>query len=227
MTKSLLTVAAAVVLAGLASTAQAQQPPAPPAPPAPPPPPVQTGPETTTRPTFELSVGYQWLTAGAFCLEEVDEETCTNDDATNFPVGVAVDAVRNWGAFGLIGEAGWSHYVEDDIGGLPGSRRTDDVFHIGAGMRFTFRPGRVWPYVQVIGGAAVLRFDADLVTSDFEDTRTRPFVQGGGGVTFVVGDGWGLFVAGDYRRLFLDEDEDFDTGRNDVRGLFGVRMILD
>jgi hypothetical protein len=85
----------------------------------------------------------------------------------------------------------------------------------------------VWPYLQVIGGAAVLRFDADLVDESFEDTRTRPFVQGGGGVTFVVGDGWGLFVSGDYRRLFLDEEEDFDTGRNDVRGLFGVTMILD
>jgi len=51
--------------------------------------------------------------------------------------------------------------------------------------------------------------------------------QAGAGVTFVIGDGWGLFVDGAYRRMFLDEDEDFIPGRNDVRAAVGFRMILD
>ena len=51
--------------------------------------------------------------------------------------------------------------------------------------------------------------------------------QGGGGITFVTGDGWGLFLDAAYRRVVLDEEEDFTSGRNDVRAVFGVRMILD
>jgi hypothetical protein len=36
-----------------------------------------------------------------------------------------------------------------------------------------------------------------------------------------------LFFDGAYRRMFLEEDTDFQNGRNDVRAVFGVRMILD
>jgi hypothetical protein len=79
----------------------------------------------------------------------------------------------------------------------------------------------------VIGGGLLSRFDGQVVGAAFSDTRTRPMVQGSGGVTFVVGDGWGIFLDVGYRRLFLDEAEDFQTGRNDVRGAVGFRMILD
>jgi hypothetical protein len=52
-------------------------------------------------------------------------------------------------------------------------------------------------------------------------------IQPGIGATVVAGDGWGVFGQVDYRRLFLDEDEDGNSGRNDLRFFVGVRVILD
>ena len=77
------------------------------------------------------------------------------------------------------------------------------------------------------GGIVYNRFDGIVNGDDFVDTRTRWMAQAGGGVTFVVGDGWGLFIDGMYRRMFLDEDEDFTSGRNDIRVAGGFRLILD
>src|SRR5215203_1527898 len=62
---------------------------------------------TTNRPTYEFSLGYQWLRTGEFCAA-FDDSTCNDNDPTTFPAGVLIDAVRNFGAFGIVGEAGWS-----------------------------------------------------------------------------------------------------------------------
>jgi len=181
---------------------------------------------TTNRPTYEFSLGYQWLRTGEFCAA-FDDSTCNEDnDPTTFPAGVLIDAVRNFGAFGIVGEAGWSR-AEDTPGSAGADRLETDLFHAGLGVRFTGRPGRVWPYAQVLGGIVYNRFDGIVGGLDFVDTRTRVMAQGGAGVTFVIGDGWGIFLDGMYRRMFLDEDEDFQTGRNDIRIAGGFRLILD
>ena len=52
-------------------------------------------------------------------------------------------------------------------------------------------------------------------------------VQPGAGVVFLAGDGWGIVAQVDYRRVFLKEAEDGDTGENDFRTFFGIRVILD
>ena len=181
--------------------------------------------ETTTRPTYEFSLGYQWLRTGEFCAA-FDESDCSDDNPKTFPAGAIIDGVRNFGAFGIVAEVGWSHDNDDGDNPFADSLSTD-VVHAALGARFTGRPGRVWPYVQVLGGVAVNRFDGQVNGLSFSDTRTRPMAQAGAGVTFVIGDGWGLFVDGAYRRMFLDEDEDFISGRNDVRAAVGFRMILD
>src|SRR5688572_1331465 len=62
---------------------------------------------TTTRPTYEFSLGYQWLRTGDFCAA-FDASDCSDEDPTTFPAGIIIDAVRNFGAFGIVGEAGWS-----------------------------------------------------------------------------------------------------------------------
>lgn len=182
---------------------------------------------TTTMPTYEFSLGYQYLRTGQFCAG-FDESTCNDDDPDSFPAGVMADAIRNFGRWGILGEVGWSHHDEDSVDNDPfADRLTTDVFHYAAGVRYTYRKNRFWPYFQGLGGGATSSFDGWVAGDPFHDSRTRFMAQVGGGVTFVVGDGWGLFVDGAYRRMFLDDDEDFTSGRNDVRVAGGFRLILD
>jgi hypothetical protein len=180
---------------------------------------------TTTRPTYEFSLGYQYLHTGAFCAA-FDSSDCLEDKGNDFPFGLVADGVRNWGALGLVGEVGWSRRDDSPSDAFADQLTTDHV-HYGAGLRFTARPHRIWPYAQIIGGGLTSRFDGQVGSAPFQDTRSRVMIQASGGVTFVVGDGWGIFVDGGWRRIFLEQDEDFQTGRNDARGVVGFRMILD
>jgi hypothetical protein len=179
----------------------------------------------TTRPTYEFALGYQYLHTGAFCAA-FDASDCIEDKSQDFPFGLMVDGVRNWGAFGLAGEVAWSR-KDDKSGDAFNDQLTTDHVHAGIGVRFTGRPKKIWPYAQVLGGVLVSRFDGQVSGAPFTDTRTRGMILGSGGATFVVGDGWGIFADVGYRRVFLEQDTDFQTGRNDVRVAVGFRMILD
>lgn len=184
--------------------------------------------QTTTMPTFELSAGYQLLRAGEVCGEDGENgETEDCGSAQTFPFGVAVDAARNFGAVGIVGEAGWSRDSEDiPIIGEDDESVDVDALHVAAGVRWTGRTNpRIWPYGQVLAGALVTRVSESIFGES--DTFARFMLQPGVGVNFVAGDGWGIVTQVDYRRVFLDEDEDGATGRNDVRVFIGARMILD
>jgi hypothetical protein len=197
-TQTSTVVLAATLVLGIASASSAQQAP-PPFKAKPPAPGLQPATQTTT-PTYDITYGYQLL----------------HVPDTWFPFGLNVDAARNFGALSLVGEVGWAFKSEDDV--------SNHVWHFGAGPRVTLRnSGKVWPFAQAIVGAAHLRFSAD----DFSDSTTKFMVQPGGGVVVVAGDGWGIVGQVDYRRIFLDEDEDGESGENDFRILFGVRLILD
>jgi len=185
--------------------------------------PFSTG--TTKRPTYEFALGYQWLRTGEFCAA-YDASDCIENRKTEYPGGAMIDAVRNFGWFGIVGEAGWSRKQEDAANAFA-DHLTSDVVHAGIGIRMTARMARIWPYFQVLGGVAVTQYDGTVNSLPFTDTRSKPMAQGGGGITFVVGDGWGLYADAQYRRLFLDEAEDFQTGRNDIRIAAGFRLILD
>jgi hypothetical protein len=212
MTKRLVTLAAAaVVLLGLTVPAQAQ------------------APATTTTPTFELGAGYTLLRAGEICDDGVLTEVCVPD--RTFPFGLAVDAARNFGALGIVGEVGWSYDSEDDA--------SFHVWTFAAGPRWTGRGNpRIWPYGQVLLGAAVTRLSTDIPGID-SDTSTDFMVQPGVGVNFVAGDGWSVFGQVDYRRVFVGDIDIADpglggapltvdgAGRNDIRVFLGARMILD
>ena len=172
-----------------------------------------------STPTYELSAGYQFL--------HVPDQ--------NFPFGAAVEGIRHFGPFGLVGEVGWSFDSDDELG----VDLSTNVVHIAAGPRWTgFRAGRAWPYVQVLVGAEVARTSADVdidavdpdldLDLDIDDTETAFMIQPGVGMTFVAGDGWGMFGQLDYRRTFFDEPDDVeDSINNQFRVFFGVRMILD
>ena len=189
--------------------------------------------QTTQMPTFEVGLGYQLLRSGEICVDE-DEDDCI--DGQTFPLGFAIDGIRNFGPIGILAEVGWSRDSEDFLDTV-----LDDDFsfstnllHYGAGVRWTGRANaRVWPYAQVLLAGITERleidFEDDLLGDEFgeSETTTRFMLQPGVGATFVPGDGWGVFGQVDYRRIFLDEDEDGASGRNDVRVFLGLRVILD
>jgi len=149
--------------------------------------PFSTG--TTKRPTYEFALGYQYLRTGQFCAA-YDASDCSSDDPKEFPVGAVLDAVRNWGALGLVGEVGWAQKVEGSDTPFA-DRLTSDVFHAGVGIRYTFRAGKIWPYAQGLGGVAVSQYDGWVAGNPFTDTRSRPMAQAGGGVGGGGGGGAG------------------------------------
>jgi opacity protein-like surface antigen len=170
---------------------------------------AQTAAQTTTTPTYELSAGYQ--------LTHVPDQT--------LPLGVAVDGAWNYSSrLGLVGEIGWSHKSDDDAG----VDTSLSLWHFGAGPRFNLRNNpRFVPYAQVLAGAVHARSKVEIGNNEAKDSATRFMLQPGVGVNVIAGDGWGVFGAVDYRRVFLDEDEDGDSGENDFRIFVGLRMILD
>jgi hypothetical protein len=210
MTNRVLTLGlAAAVLFGATATASAQG-----------------GTGTTTEPTYELSAGYQLFRAGEICDDDPIIETCTPD--RTYPFGLAIDAARNFGAFSVVGELGWaldseSFDFDDETGE---GDLTFNTWHFAGGGRWTTRNApRLWPFVQVLAGVVHDRVSAD--DDAFDGSNTAFMLQPGVGATYVAGDGWGIVGQVDYRRVFLDEEEDFASGRNDLRVFIGVRMILD
>jgi hypothetical protein len=159
-------------------------------------------PTTTRAPAYDLTFGYQIL--------RTPDET--------FPFGLNVDGARNFGAFGLVGEIGLALHSDEGV--------DTQLWHFAAGPRWTGRnSGTVWPFAQVLGGLGHYRFSVDDI--DFSDSSNRFVLQPGAGVMVIGGDGWGIVGQVDYRRVFLDEEEDGDSGQNDFRVLIGVRLILD
>jgi len=167
---------------------------------------AQTAPGTgtTAEPTWETSAGYQLL--------HVPDQT--------FPFGLNVDGARNWGAFGLVADLGWAFRSQDDV--------TSNVWNFGVGPRWSgSRARRAWPFAQVIVGGVYARSSTDIAGQSSTESKTRFMVQPGAGVGIVAGDGWGIFGQVDYRRIFLKESEDGDSGENDFRVYVGVRFLLD
>jgi hypothetical protein len=193
--------------------------------------PAQSTGGTSAQPTYEVGLGYQVVRAGELCFDD-DDTNCA--DAHTYPVGFAIDGVRHFGALGIVAELGWSRDSEDVTAGLDEGSVSENLFHYAGGVRWTgHNEGRFWPYAQVLLGGITTRssvdFDDDALDDVLggSDTRTRFLLQPGVGATVVTGDGWGVFGQVDYRRIFLKEDEDGQSGRNDLRVFLGVRVILD
>ena len=158
---------------------------------------------------FEVTGGYQIL--------RVPDQT--------FPFGLNIDAAWNrTPALGLVGEIGFAMHSEDE-----GGADVDvTAWNVGVGPRWNYRgTPRAWPFAQVLVGALHARTSAEILGQDFSDSATKFMVQPGAGVNVNVGDGWGVVGAVDYRRVFLDEDEDGESGENEFRVFFGVRLLLD
>jgi hypothetical protein len=191
----LIFAAAAAVLMGSASSAAAQG----------------------SATTFDVGAAYQFVYRTARELA-VDG----NDDGQSFPVGVAIDAARYWGALGLAVEGGLAYdstEFSDRRSVFAGLSAKTTFFHAGAGPRLTVRrPGRVRPYAQVLLGVSSVRFGIE----DLDNRQTAFMIQPGGGVNFLMGDAWGFFGDLAYRRSFFE-----NSRSNEIRSLVGARMLLD
>jgi hypothetical protein len=170
---------------------------------------AQPQPPVLGFPTWELSGGYQVL--------RVPDQT--------FPFGLNVDGAWNLSdPLGLVAEAGFALKSEDVVDGDVSFQ----AWNFGAGPRLNLRRHpRLWPYAQVLGGFLHARASTEIGGVDFDASDTKFMLQPGGGVNWVAGDGWGIVGAVDYRRVFLDEDEDGESGENQFRVFIGLRMILD
>jgi len=160
-------------------------------------------------PTFDLSAGYQFT--------HVPDES--------LPLGFAVDAAKNWGPLGLVGEIGWAHKSEE----TSGFDTSFNLWHFGAGPRWSSRRSpKVTPYVQVLAGVANLRSSVETSGVEISGSDTGFMLQPGGGISVMAGDGWAVFGSVDYRRVFLGDDGEVSGGdENEYRFLFGVRMQLE
>jgi hypothetical protein len=159
---------------------------------------------TILTPTWDASLGYQLL--------HVPDQT--------FPFGLNVDGARNFGPWSIAAEAGWAFDSSDDV--------DTHAFNVGGGPRWTARStGPVWPFVQVFAGFVHSRVSTEFAGIDVSDSTTRFMLQPGAGAVFIGGDGWGIVGQADYRRVFLDEEEDGESGENDFRVFVGLRVILD
>jgi hypothetical protein len=169
---------------------------------------AQTPPQTTV-PAFEASVGYQLL--------------YVTGTGTTFPFGLAVDVAGNFGASAFVAEGGWSNRSE----GVEPDEVRFNFWHAGAGYRWSSRRHpRVQPYAQALMGAAFHQVSGEVAGADQRDTTAHFMVQPGGGVNVVVGNSLGIFGAVDYRRVFLAEDTEGDSGLNEVRLFVGFRLRL-
>ena len=174
---------------------------------------------TTTTPKWEFSGGYQLFRLGQVCDTGAITQTCTAN--RTFPLGFAVDIARNFGPFGVVGEAGWSTDSEDDL--------DFNSWHLAGGGRYTYRGhDRLWPYGQFLIGMVQDRASGLLNGFDIDRSITSLMFQPGGGVTYKLGEGWGVFGQVDFRRVVLDEENanNLSGGRNDFRLFLGAKVFI-
>jgi hypothetical protein len=165
-------------------------------------------PASAQGPTFELSAGYQYT--------RIPEE--------NVPLGFAIDASRNWGAAGLVAEGGWARDSESafDIDA------SLNLWHLAAGPRWSaFGSSGVTPFVQVLGGWMHARSSVEVAGVEVSGSSHHFMVQPGVGVSMEAGDGWSVVTSFDYRRVFIDDEGDGESGENQYRVFVGLRMLLD
>jgi len=137
-----------------------------------------------------------------------------------FPVGWSGDVAVNLdGTWGIVAEIG-SAYRSDTALDIDLALHT-----FGGGARWSvWKTARVAPFAQLIVGLARLGSSTSIAGGEIRVSQTKLMLQPAGGVTIAVGQGWGITSQVGYRRIFLDGDQDGDTGFNELIVSAGVRF---
>jgi hypothetical protein len=165
-------------------------------------------PAAAQTPLVELTGGYQ--------LTRVPDKA--------LPVGWAVDAAVNLDAsWGLLATVSGAYATEQD--GDLGTAVHLSLHTFGAGARWSRRAATsIVPFLHLLVGAGRVSARAKILDTSFGDSSTDFMLQPGGGVSFRLSDRSGLVGQMDYRRIFLDEEEDVMSGRNEIRLFVGLRI---
>ena len=134
--------------------------------------------------------------------------------ATGWSTDAAIYITSKWSA---VGEIGGSYRSESEL----------DValtLHtLGGGARWSpWRTSRLAPFAQFLVGVARMSSTATIGAGEIRVAQTKFMVQPAGGVTIAVGKSWGITSQLGYRRIFLDGDQDGDTGFNEITASTGV-----
>jgi hypothetical protein len=135
---------------------------------------------------------------------------------------IATNLNRTWSMVGEV--SGAYKVIEDEDLGVDVNL---SLYSLGAGARWSSRVApRIVPFVQVLAGAARVSAKAEMLGRKIGDALTNFMLQPGGGVNVKMNEAFGLFGQMDYRRVFLDEQEDRESGNNHFRVIVGVRFGL-
>jgi outer membrane protein with beta-barrel domain len=137
-----------------------------------------------------------------------------------FPVGWSGDVAANIDdSWGIVAE----------VGGMYRSDTNLDVdlnlFTFGSGARWSGRrTSRVSPFAQLVLGWARMGSSANIAGGQIRVSQTKLMLQPAAGVNVAVSDALGIVGQAGYRRIFLDRDQDGDTGFNELSISVGVRF---
>jgi outer membrane protein with beta-barrel domain len=137
-----------------------------------------------------------------------------------FPVGWSGDVATNINDMcGIVAEVGGVYRSDSDLD------INLDLYTFGGGARWSgWRTSRVAPFAQMVIGWARLGSTANIAGDEIRMSQTKLMLQPAAGVNIAVGEGWGITSQAGYRRIFLNGDQDGDTGFNELSVSVGVRF---
>lgn len=152
-------------------------------------------------------------------------ETTRVADQT-LPIGWSLDIATNLnGPWSVVGEVSGAYKVEEDRD--LGTDVRLSLYSLGTGARWSSRVAtRIVPFLQALAGAARTRAHTNILGTKVGDSSTEFMLQPGGGVNVRLNHGFGIVGQVDYRRIFLDREDDRESGQNQFRVLVGVRFGL-
>ena len=140
------------------------------------------------------------------------------------PVGWSADiAVQLNEAWAAVGEFSGAYRTLDhaDLGTGVGL----SLYTVAGGGRWSVRVGRrIAPFAQMLAGAARIQVSAETRGNEIGGSSTRLLLQPGGGVNVMLTDVLGVVWQADYRRTFVDDEDESDSGEHQFRILVGVRL---
>src|SRR5262245_1403870 len=164
-------------------------------------------PAAAQTPKFELGAGYQ--------LSHIPDNT----NPVGFDLDLAVSTMEKWSVVGEVGLTRDSEGFE----GIASASLTDTNF--GGGLRYNGRMSPISGYFQIVAGAIHRKVSADVLGESLDLPSANKFMlQPSVGFTFDMMKNAGFKVDLGYRRVFLDEAEDGDSGENQFRFVAGINI---
>jgi hypothetical protein len=165
-----------------------------------------TIPADAQTPRIEISGGYQI--------------TRTPDQI--LPLGWNVDAAVNldnhWSAVGELDRS--EKTISDESLGVDVDLSVNTFS--GGARWWAWRGRQIAPFLQLLTGTTRAGARAEILSRRIGESSTHLMLQPGGGVNLRVHDSFGVVGRLDYRRVFLDDDQEADSGENHFRVVFGI-----